>query len=350
MKRLRHGAAGLAALCALQAGLAAPEPAAPTPSHLPAAVAGRVVELHRTERGAVERLRDEETALAQGLRTQRGQDRPAPAVPTTTLRIDGINGKPLSQVAFTPGALYVVQGSGFGGTRGQVRVTGQFPGGTLPVGVEMWLDTMIVLRVSHSFGGVPDRVGVGIEVRAGSGATATATGARFVAARETITLTKLPPSRIRWGVVAPMVEPAPGPAMRVRRHAEPVYTSVVAAPAQPCFGPGADDYDFSNLPFGFALVGYLWGYVQPAQTDPGGVAGSGASSGVSVDGDFHVETLGPGVRVHWASVRRISSNILLSTCTRSDSEYAIAFKVEGPRGLNPFQMLQANPAGVSGAN
>lgn len=344
--------AAAAAAMSFAAVAAEPGAARPLPLALPAAVANQIVHLNPGTRQAVERLRDEESAAAQRVRGAAPTKPPGASGLVQAPRIDAVNGKPMAQVAFTPGATYVIQGSGFGSTPGQVRVTGPFPGGALPAAVELWQDTLVVLRVSPLFGGVPDRNGVGVEVRPSAGPSVALGGARFVAAREIINVGRLPSSRMHWGGVAPVVEAAAGPAIRVKRHAQPIYEGMPPrlVAGQPCFGPGSDDYDLAGLDAGFVLAGYQWGYVLPQPGSANTPWNPDTIDPPVVEGSFRVEATPAGLRVRWAAVTYVTHNLLLTGCKRSDSEYAITFKLEGPRGVNPFAGLAASVAGVQAGN
>lgn len=340
--------------------------AAPSPSSMapvpkpPPPPANQPVTFAEGERARVEALRSSETAAAEALRSGASPARQDATPASPRLAIAGINGKPVAQVAFTPGALYTIIGEGFGGPRGQVQLTGQFPGGSVTLHIQSWSDRLVVILFPADYGGAPDQDGVGLRIAGANGNATTAGGARFVAAREEVMVNGVPTSRIRWGSsgnAAPQASATIEGTTAVWRG----WSSMESGDA--CYAPGTDEFDLASLPPGFKLLGAVWGAPQVT-------AGTEAVQGVNVTtrllGQNRVSQSAGRVRVDWAVAERrrgakvdsggtgggpfgtmpdlstpSGAYLPLLSCT---SQYTIAFRLEGPRGVNPFP--SANPKAI----
>jgi len=272
-----------------------------------------------------------------------------------------------SQTVFTPITTstnsfnwYVVRGCGFGNKPGNAHLSGPFTGGQLKLRVDAWAwtDTYAILRIDPALRGELDHDNVTLVLEPLGAAPIQKSGFKFYAARETVPLSEIPRSAVKFSESS-------NSSMSVQ-HAVPdgptlEYTTPSLRPAGTAsvfreWGTtivpnGTDHFDLSHLTAGFMVDGVVVDMLDPHNP-------SKDCSGPNPDPSLR--PLPIDSRGIWSLDWPAGDNNFRVTwrvwlCRMSFmglndpdvwSEYTVNVSVRGPRGVDPWtgrRLLNLSP-------
>jgi hypothetical protein len=249
-------------------------------------------------------------------------------------------------VQFTPGGLYTVIGSGFGGTLGQVDLVGpHLPGGRLALQVTQWGDRKLQAQLSEPVSGIADQpVTLRVTTRTGSLFTM---DVQFYATRQPITL-----SDTGLDVSQAFELNLGNPSDWSKTYTNEGYiTRTKSGNNIDCPSVGQDSLR-TRLPPGWALVEVAISSWLPTQGNPNKDF-FGEDGDTVVSGSYSITQIPAGLtnqtfEVHWGVLRSHSSNglSLIPKFNGNDfgwsgndgcvSGYGVEVTLVGPAGLRPF--------------
>jgi hypothetical protein len=250
-----------------------------------------------------------------------------------------VNGK-TTGVTFTADPKYnliTIKGCNLGDTQGQAHLNGPFASGQLPLQIELWTDREIHAKVALPAGGELDQDNVSLVVAPANAPQMQVNGFKFYAERETVRLTKIPPSTVTLAIVTD----TGGNQLTASLHG-PLFFETPASGGFPgmavsvertdsyVFPPGQDYYDFSKLTRGFNTDHMdfkfaTFPYVQ-SQCDSWIVGGS-----------WDPEWDGDNIRVGWKQTHCHESPVgSVGGFDLSGSNYGLDVWVTGPKGVAPW--------------
>jgi hypothetical protein len=230
----------------------------------------------------------------------------------------------------------MVAGCGFGNQPGSVYLTGPFTTPQVPMVIDEWTDTWINMEMKSSFSGELDHYGnVTLVIVAANGQQTQAAGFTFYAARAQQQLSMFPRSQANLQIIPDAVGQNTvninftSPASSV-----PVAVDIFRSDAGR-FGLGFDSFSFNQLSPGFYPDQAMFWHFDMTQAD--------------CDADFYVDGF-------WAARWDDKANALTvytqeqhchvaptvntTSYDYSWSHYALAVRVIGPRGVNPWAVQQ----------
>ncbi len=241
-----------------------------------------------------------------------------------------INGAAPQAIVFTPDQqynLYTLKGCHFGSQQGQLFIIGNFKGNKLPLNIVYWADGQIIASMDPNLTGEPDESNkVKFFLACTDGQQVEIDGTSFYAARESITMAKIPQTWATLGVVKD-VSGAP---------LEPYYqtggnysSATVERASSDRFSGGQDYYDLSHVNSQFSVDSMLLGYV----TAQSGCPANNGTNTIYVDGVTSAQWDGNGIRVGLGGITCHNA----STGDYAFSYYTLQVQATGPRGVDPTQ-------------